>query len=163
MLASKTNGILDQLVKASDWRFAIGVRIRYSNPTLLYQTYPEDWLRLYDKEAMLLQDPTIMWGMTNIGVIDWTDLKTDDAAGVFDKAAKFGLKYGIAVSVGEPSQRTLGFFARASAPFSDEDKDKASELVKELHDATEGVLDIPDDELNKLRALNNDLASHRTQ
>lgn len=162
MLVSKITALLDQLKIVSDWRFAIGVRIRYNNPTLVFQTYPKSWLLYYDKNALLLKDPTVYWGMTNVGVIDWDDLRETDPAGIIPKASEFGLNHGIAVSVGEPSQRTLGFFSSETAPFTNEDKMWAVDIINQIHNATEGILEISNEELLRLRAINNTLSKYRT-
>ena len=163
MLVNEITEILDQFVSFSDWRFAIGVRIRYNNPTLIFQTYPEHWLKYYDAEALLLQDPTVIWGMTNTGLVDWEDLKAGDTAGVFDKAKPFGLRYGIAVSVGDPSQRTLGFVSSATSAFDDVQKEWALKQINALHNLTDGILDAPEAELTLLRNINRDLAQYRSE
>ncbi|TMV71926.1 transcriptional regulator, partial [Thioclava sp. BHET1] len=97
----KISQLLRYLSDISDWRFAIGVRIRFANPTLTYQTYPKAWIEYYDANHLLYQDPTIRWGMTHTGTATWAELADQDAAGVFDKAAAFGLRHGLIVSVGE--------------------------------------------------------------
>ncbi len=163
MLVKEITDILNQFVSFSDWRFAIGVRIRYNNPTLIFQTYPERWLKYYDAEALLLQDPTVIWGMTNTGLVDWEDLKAGDTAGVFEKSKPFGLRYGIAVSVGDPSQRTLGFVSSATSAFDDGQKKWALEQINTLHDMTDGILDAPETDLALLRNINRDLAKYRSE
>ncbi len=152
--------ILQRMVASGDWVFAIGVRIRFSNPTLLYQTYPKAWVDHYEAHGLLLKDPTVRWGLTHTGVSDWEDLKGQDRHGVLDEAAGYGLRHGIAISVGDAKERTLGFFAREKAPFSPEEKARAQALVQELHDATEGLAALPDDRLDAYRALAVGLRSH---
>lgn len=161
MLVDEITDILDQLISFSDWRFAIGVRVRYNNPTLIFQTYPERWLNYYDSEALLLQDPTVIWGMTNTGLVDWEDLKPTDTNGVFKKAEPFGLKYGIAVSVGDPSQRTLGFVSSATAAFDEKQKAWALDRITKIHELTEGIVEAPEEDLILLRNINRDLAKYR--
>ncbi len=141
------------MVASDDWLFAIGVRIRFSNPALLYQTYPEAWVDYYETNGLLLKDPTIRWGMTNWGTCDWSDLKDNDRHGVLEKAAEYGLKHGIAVSVGDAKERTLGFFARESRPFTPKERERAAALVQELHEATEGLTSLPDERLDAYRAI----------
>lgn len=145
--------ILQRMVASGDWLFAIGVRIRFSNPTLLYQTYPEEWVDHYEANGLLLKDPTIRWGLTHTGLCDWADLKSKDRHGVLEEAAGHGLRHGIAISIGGPRERTLGFFAREESPFTPEEKALAQALVQELHDATEGLAALPEEELDAYRAL----------
>lgn len=160
-LEAQISTLLQRMVADANWRFAIGVRIRFTNPTLLYQTYPDQWLNYYDSNALLFNDPTIKWGLTSSGIADWVDLADNDDAGVLAKAAEYGLKYGFGVSVGDASQRTLGFFAREETPFTDEEKAHAEGFIVQLHDLTEGVVDLPEDAQDDLRLLNDGLAKYR--
>ncbi len=162
MLVDEITDILDQFISFSDWRFAIGVRIRYNNPTLIFQTYPDQWLKYYDSEALLLQDPTVIWGMTNNGLIDWEDLKPTDTHGVFKRAEPYGLRHGIAISVGDPSQRTLGFVSSATAVFEEKQKAWALKQIVKLHELTEGIVEASEEELMPLRNINRDLEKLRT-
>jgi LuxR family transcriptional regulator len=45
--ADQIQAQLDRLTAQSDWRFALGLIIRFNKPTLMYQTYPQDWLDYY--------------------------------------------------------------------------------------------------------------------
>jgi LuxR family transcriptional regulator len=107
---------LQLLVAGGDWMFAVGLRIRFNHPSLLYQTYPEAWVAYYAQNGLLFADPAVLWGMTNIGICDWTELEAIDQAGVLRQARDFGLVHGVVVSVGDSSNRSLGFFARSDLP-----------------------------------------------
>jgi LuxR family transcriptional regulator len=102
--------LLQRLSEIADWRFAVGVRIRFANPTLLYRTYPQVWIDYYDQEGLVFIDPTVGWAIANTGICDWSDLIEQDPGNVFGRAVKYGLKYGKAVSIGESNARTFGFF-----------------------------------------------------
>ena len=41
-LDAKITNLLQRIVVVHDWKFAIGVRISFNNPSLLYQTYPQE-------------------------------------------------------------------------------------------------------------------------
>lgn len=153
----KINLELQRLVAASDWRFAIGLRIRFNHPTLLYQTYPDAWLAYYAQNGLLFADPTVRWGMTHTGVCDWADLEADDSAGVLRQAREHGLVHGIAVSVGEVATRSMGFFAHASRPISATERALALEVVEALHEETAGAPDLDPDALAPYLALNDAL------
>lgn len=146
--------LLSAVAAQSDWHFAIGVRIRFANPTLLYQTYPREWVNLYAEKAMIFVDPTVRWGLEHPGICRWSDLKDQDEAGVMAKAAEFGLRYGIVVSVGEASARTLGFFCREDRELSEADAAFALVKVQEIHDATAGIGQATESQLAELRNLN---------
>jgi LuxR family transcriptional regulator len=107
---------LQLLVAGGDWMFAVGLSIRFNHPSLLYQTYPEAWVAYYAQNGLLFADPAVLWGMTNIGICDWTELEAIDQAGVLRQARDFGLVHGVVVSVGDSSNRSLGFFARSDLP-----------------------------------------------
>ncbi|PZR00717.1 MAG: transcriptional regulator [Cereibacter sphaeroides] len=153
----KINLELQRLVAVPVWRFAVGLRIRFNHPTLLYQTYPEDWIAYYAKNGLLFFDPTVRWGMTETGIVDWDDLASTDSAGVFKQAADHGLVHGIAISVGDHAERSLGFFAAKERPISADERVLAQEVVKNLHEATEGVADLSPADLAPFIALNDHL------
>ncbi|MCE6953052.1 autoinducer binding domain-containing protein [Cereibacter sphaeroides] len=145
--------LLSAVAARSDWHFAIGVRIRFANPTLLYQTYPEAWVNTYAEQALIFVDPTVRWGMEHPGICRWSELSDQDEAGVMAKAADFGLRYGIVVSVGEASARTLGFFCRPERELTDEEASFALETVQVLHDETSGIGQLSETQLAELRNL----------
>lgn len=156
-LTQKINLELQRLVAVEHWRFAIGLRIRFNHPTLLYQTYPEAWVAHYAKNGLLFVDPAVRWGMTHTGICDWRDLTSDDSAGVLQQAADHGLVHGIAISVGDSATRSLGFFASATTSITEQERVLAQEVVGALHEATDGVADLPPAELARLIALNDQL------
>ncbi|MGP3697249.1 autoinducer binding domain-containing protein [Rhodobacter sp. NSM] len=145
--------LLSAVAAYSDWHFAIGVRIRFANPMLLYQTYPSDWVNLYAEKALIFVDPTVRWGLEHPGICRWSDLQDTDEAGVMEKAAEYGLRYGIVVSVGEASARTLGFFCRDDRELNDEEAQFALAHVQSLHDMTEGLAKASEPQLAELRNL----------
>lgn len=146
--------LLRELRALESCHFAIGVRIRFANPTLVYHSYPIAWVEEYDRLGLRFQDPTVRWGMTTTGVIRWSSLQAQDDAGVFRRAADFGLRYGIGVSVGAPEARTLGFFARPDHELDDAQTARAQTLVSDLHEMTEGIEHDSKKTLHALRILN---------
>lgn len=152
---------LQRLVAEGDWIFAVGLRIRFNHPTLLYQTYPEEWVAYYAQNGLLFSDPAVLWGMTNTGVCDWSDLEAMDQAGVLRQARDFGLTYGIVVSVGDSASRSIGFFARPDQPVTHAQRAAAQAAMTDLHEASDGVADLPPPELAALAALNDDLSAPR--
>lgn len=145
--------LLRRLATAADWRFAIGIHIRFANPTLTYHTYPRAWVDYYDKMGFLYEDPAVRWGLMHKGVSDWASLVPDDAAGVLASAAEHGLKHGFVASTGEAESRTMGFFARESTPFDAEEIGRAVAILEELHAETLGIERSPEAEVTALRAL----------
>jgi LuxR family transcriptional regulator len=148
---------LQRLVAVPDWCFAIGLRIRFNQPTLLYHTYPENWVSHYSAKGLHFVDPAVRWGMTNSGLCDWNDLVAGDAAGVLEQAAQFGLLHGIVVSVGNNTARSLGFFASSQAPIAGQHRDLAQDVVMTLHDETDGLAEMAPSQLAPFIALNDGL------
>jgi LuxR family transcriptional regulator len=146
--------LLQRLSEIADWRFAVGVRIRFANPTLLYRTYPQVWIDYYDQEGLVFIDPTVGWAIANTGICDWSDLIEQDPGNVFGRAVKYGLKYGKAVSIGESNARTFGFFSHAARKIEQSEIEEARDVLEQLHQATEGIEALSDQELSALRALN---------
>lgn len=141
-----------QLMSAiSDWKFALGLHVRFANPTLLYQTYPQEWIDFYTANGLVFRDPTVRWAMTHTGICDWSELAEQDESNVFGQAAEFGLRYGKAVAVGDET-RSAGFFAHPSRRIEQAEVEEAHALLKELHDMTKGVELMPAEELKRLRA-----------
>lgn len=146
--------LLQRLSEIADWRFAVGVRIRFANPTLLYRTYPQAWLDYYDKEGLVFMDPTVGWAMSNTGICDWSDLIEQDSGNIFGQAVEYGLKFGKAVSIGESNARTIGFFSHALRKIEQSEIEEAQLVLEQIHQATEGIEALSDQELSSLRALN---------
>ena len=146
--------LLRELRAMESCRFAIGVRIRFANPTLVFHSYPAAWVEQYDSLGLRYQDPTVRWGMTHTGICRWSDLLSQDDAGIFMRAADYGLRYGIGVSVGAPEARTLGFFARPDRELDAAETEHAVTVVEGLHDATEGIDLASPETLHALRNLN---------
>ncbi|MBD3764123.1 MAG: autoinducer binding domain-containing protein [Rhodobacterales bacterium] len=135
---------LQRVVANPVWRFAIGLRIRFNHPTLLYQTYPQDWVAAYAAEGLLLVDPAVRWGMTHLGLCNWADLAAEDEAGLFARAADHGLRHGIAVSVGDEGSRSIGFFARPDRAPDAAERALACDVMARLHDLTPDVATLPE-------------------
>jgi LuxR family transcriptional regulator, quorum-sensing system regulator SdiA len=156
-LKEKISSQLQRLVAQSDWRFAIGLRIRFNHPTLMFQTYPEAWVVYYAQKGLLFSDPALRWGMMNTGTIDWQSLETDDPAGVLALAKPFGLVHGLVVSVGDSVTRSIGFFTHATRPINAAERALAEEVMADLHESSEGITELPPAALAELQALADEL------
>ncbi len=129
---------LDQgLAKLSDLApkgYALGLHIRYASAHIMIQTYDPRWSQLYTEKGYMLADPMVFWGFGNEGTIRWSDLNLPDPHGIMSQAAGYGLKYGVAVSHGPTSSRTIGGFARDDREFTDDEISKIHKLVVDLHE-----------------------------
>lgn len=124
---------------ASPAGFAVALHITYATPTFLFQSYPKEWMEEYSARGLHLQDPTVAWGFSHSGVIRWSDLAAEDAAGIFELAAGFGIRYGITVAVMQDGTRTVASFARSDREFTDAEMKSFEEAVTRLHKETAGT------------------------
>lgn len=144
--------LLQRLSDQLDWKFALGLHIRFANPTLLYSSYPKAWVEHYSERGLAFVDPTVRWAIANVGICDWSEFTNHDTHDVMGQAAEHGLVHGKVVSIGQTS-RSFGFFAHPSRPIEDDAIESARSLLQQLHDATEGVEQMSATDLAPLREL----------
>ncbi len=125
---------LAKLADLSPKGYALGLHIRYASAHLMIQTYDPRWTELYTEKGYMLGDPTVFWGFGNEGAIRWSDVDLPDPHGILDQAASFGLTYGLVVSYGPTSSRTIGGFARDDREFTDDEIARIQDIVAELHE-----------------------------
>ncbi|WBU61466.1 autoinducer binding domain-containing protein [Paracoccus albus] len=124
--------------------YFIGLHIRFAAPIMQFQTYPQEWSDHYSNKAYALRDPTIAWGFSTTGSVRWSALPVPDPFGIIEDAAKFGLKYGVAISAGPISSRTIAGFTRDDREYTDVEIEEILVIIRLLHDITE-----PPDSLTK--------------
>lgn len=135
-VGSVIEGHLARIKALSPSGFAIAFHIRYTTPDFLFQTYSKDWLSIYSQEGLVMQDPIVGWSFANNGWIRWSDLENDDPAGVLERSAAFGMRYGIAMGVEEDGSRSVAGFARPDREYEEQEVDILLEEVRSLHLAT---------------------------
>ena len=116
--------------------FALAFQIDFTTPTFLFQSYPEDWIRQYSENGLVMSDPTVAWCFENEGFVRWSALAPTDTAGVLRQAADHGLQYGLTCSVLVGTQRSFASFARDDREFTIEEADALLNAVTELHNQT---------------------------
>lgn len=119
--------------------FAIGLHLAFTTSKYIIQTYAKAWMEEYSRRGLLLTDPTVRWGVENLGAIRWSTLREQDEAGVIDAASEFGLKYGVSIAVERNGSRSLGSFASPTAEFSDAVIADLTAALEELHDLTQDI------------------------
>ena len=144
---------LGKLEKLCDLGFALAIHIRYTRPTLLYQTYSQAWVDHYSMKGYMLTDPTVIWGLEHVGRIRWSDLTGQDSVGVFNDALAFGLTNGSTYATGPAASRTIASAAKSGADFTGAETDEFCRIVDAIHDATEGFEQFPAATQDKLRNL----------
>jgi LuxR family transcriptional regulator, quorum-sensing system regulator SdiA len=143
---------LDRLSVFCDTGYLLAVHIRYTRPSLMFKTYPNEWLEHYSERGFMMVDPVVGWAMAQEGTALWDDLAANDPAGVVASARAFGLSHGVSFAIGPSTSRTIGSVTR-STPFSADELDTMRGIVTEIHDVTEGVDHFPAKVQDALRDL----------
>ena len=144
---------LADLMESATAGFAIGLHIRFTTPAFMFQTYPKDWAEEYSREGLAVQDPTVTWGFSNEGHIDWKDLEPLDEAGVLARARKHGLVHGLTVSLLREGSRSIGSFARSDRSFTPAEIERiVSDMVK-LHETSATIRSLPGEVRESLHRL----------
>jgi LuxR family transcriptional regulator len=144
---------LADLMEVAPAGFAVGLHMGFTAPTFMFQTYPKSWTEEYSREGMLTRDPTVAWGFSNEGAIDWEQLQDLDEVGVLARARAQGLRHGVTVSVLREGSRSIGSFARGDRPFSPEEVGELEEALVRLHDGTASATRLPESVRESLRRL----------
>ena len=134
--------LLQDLDRQSPAGFAIALHIRFTTPTYLFQSYPARWLEHYSASGLVVHDPTVRWGLQNLGHVRWSDLERIDSHGVLDDAKDFGLMNGVAIAVMQSETRSIGSFARADREYHEDEMTGLEARLAELHMATIGTSDL---------------------
>ena len=95
---------LARLNKLAPMGYALGLHIRFASAHIMIQTYPASWIDRYTQNGYIME-----------------------------QATEHGLLYGIAVSHGEVSSRSIGGFSRADREFTDTEIDHIHQTVRLLH------------------------------
>lgn len=144
--------LLGELSGLCDRGFALAVHIRYTRPTLLYQTYAQGWGDHYSENGFMLVDPTVHWGLANVGAIEWERLVAQDTSGVIAAARSHGLTNGWTYAVGPATSRSLGSLT-SSQPFTAQTRARCCAIIDEIHALTDGFDSFPPDLQDRLRTL----------
>ncbi len=152
----KVNEVATQLKLLSgfcDTGFAVASHIRYTRPSLLYQTYSNEWIEHYSEKGYMLCDPVVHWGLTHTGWVNWDTLVSKDPEGVLAAARAHGLFNGWTYSVGPRTSRTITGHTRSGPPFSEAEFAQIEVIVNKIHDLTDGFEHFPTGIQDGLRAL----------
>lgn len=143
---------LETLKKLAPAGFAIALHVRFTTPAYLFQTYPKPWIDHYNKNGLVMQDPTVRWGFENTGLAFWDDLAEQDAAGVIAAAAEHGMKFGLTYVQERSESRSLSSFTRSDRAFTDAEIAEIRAQSDALHDMTTSLESLsPDTRAELLR------------
>lgn len=125
--------LLRRLDRLSPEGYNFGWHIRYSRPTYVRLTYRPDWSETYSDRKFILNDPAVVWPLMNTGAIRWSEIDLPDPLGVFEAAAGFGYRYGVAIGCGGIENRSLGSCGRGDREFTDAEIAEIHDTVVEIH------------------------------
>lgn len=155
---AKTIGLdhgLARLTALSPAGYALGLHIRFASAQIMVNTYDPRWVDLYTSRGYMLCDPLISWGFGTEGAIRWSALNHPDPHGVLQQAKAYGLNFGVAVSFGPTSSRSIGGFARSDREFTDAEITAIAQLVQGLHRETEPPERLSTAQIDSLRLIAN--------
>lgn len=132
--------ILGRLKAAHPIGFATALHIRYSAPKYLFQAYDPAWTDLYSQRGLVLDDPTIRWGLHNTGAVRWSALPLDDrAAEMMRLAAGYGIRHGFTLVNKTLNSRSLSNFSSKDGEASDDQIAQAAMEFAALHRLTQQI------------------------
>lgn len=145
--------LLDALGRLAPRGYSAGLHIRFASPLVYVRTYPPSWTRLYDEQAFALRDPVVFWGLGVKGKTRWSAIRLPDPFNILGQARAHGLTYGVAVSIGPITSRSIIGCARADREYSDDEMDQIAFIGQRLHALAEPSTELTPAQIEALRLL----------
>ncbi len=146
-------GILSQFETAAPAGFAVALHIEYTTPRFLFQTYNQKWMEVYSSLGLVMKDPTVIWGFSNTGIVDWAELEDQDHAGVLALARDYGLAHGFTCALTRDDSRSIASFAHESRRFREQEKSALSAALQDLHEMTAAIDSLSAEQERQLKLL----------
>lgn len=113
--------------------YHIGLHYGFVDPVFMYQTHDVAWLQVYLERGLFQVDPIMLWGMSQSGMVRWSDLSATDAAGMLGIAATHGLNFGVVCAIVADGSRSIASFARADREFAPCECETIRDNVHRMH------------------------------
>ncbi|MBJ3764473.1 autoinducer binding domain-containing protein [Maribius pontilimi] len=113
--------------------YFLALHIRFTSPLMFFQTYSPEWTKQYTERGYVLRDPMTAWAFASTGATRWSNRKIPDPFRIFAEAKKFGLKYGVTVSTGPITSRTVCSVARSDRELTDAEIEDITGLIQIYH------------------------------
>ena len=133
--------------------YSAGLHIRFTAPLVYRTTYTESWTTHYKENVFALRDPAVFWGLGTKGQTRWSEIRLPDPFNIFGQAKAYGLRFGVVISHGPITSRSIVGLARADREFTDREIDEAAKIVFALHDAAEPPTELTYAQSEALRLL----------
>ena len=133
--------------------FSFALHIRFAQPLVNHQCFPQGWTDLYAEEAYALRDPIVAWGFSQTGMAKWTEIGIPDPFDILEKAKQFGMNYGFAVACGPIKSRTIASAARPDREFDPDEMEAFRRLIFQLHDVAEPPNALTQAQIDALRLI----------
>ena len=147
------DALLEDLDTLAPAGYFVGLHIRFAAPLLTFQTYPASWTDYYTRNAYALRDPMIAWGISRTGATRWSAIDLPDPFHIMAEAGRHGLNFGVCISCGEISSRTVAGIARSDREFTDEEIAAISGIVLRLHHVSQPPDTLTNAEIEALHVL----------
>ncbi len=144
---------LARLRRLAPQGFALGLHIRFASAHVMVQTYDPAWIELYTSRGYMMCDPLVSWGFSTTGTARWSELNHPDPHNVLGQASEYGLTFGVAVSCGPTSSRSVGGFARSDREFTDQEIKLIEQTVLLLHEESTPPDSLTDAQRHALRMI----------
>ncbi|MEO0359097.1 MAG: autoinducer binding domain-containing protein [Pseudomonadota bacterium] len=133
--------------------YYVGLHIRFTSPMIFLDNYPVAWTDHYTSQAYALRDPIVAWGFSTTGVTRWSEIDLPDPFNIMGQAKDYGLIYGVSVSVGELTSRTIGSVSRQDREYTEQEMVQIQEIIHSLHITTEPPDSLTDAQIEALRLI----------
>lgn len=130
---AEIKGLLSKLGMIAPTGYGVALHIRFAAPLMHFQTYPDSWCNHYLENAFGLRDPIIAWAFSTIGACRWSEMTVPDPFGIMAQAADHGLQYGMTVSIGPITSRSIASCAHVEREFTDDEIALVSIILRQLH------------------------------
>jgi len=133
--------------------YYLALHVRFAAPMMMFQTFNRAWIDHYIQNAYALRDPVIAWGVSQPGPTRWSAITLPDPFGIMKEAEAFGLRYGVVISCGPMTSRSVASLTSATREFTDEEIATASGIILRLHHETQPPDNLTDAEIEALRVV----------
>lgn len=145
--------LLRELGELAMGGYFLALHVRFASPLMMFQTFDPAWIEHYTQNAYALRDPIIAWGISRTGATRWSDIDLPDPFGIMKEAEDYGLKFGVVISCGPMTSRTVASIGSPAREFSDEEIAAITGIVLRLHHETQPPDHLTNAEIEALKVV----------